>query len=211
MNNLTQEQFLPEVKDHVLTVLKEDGVYRHLRFGRPESSICSFNIVTWPGHLCYSGDMGTFVFHRLHDMFEFFRSRSGKLEINPSYWSEKVEARDRDGITQYEPEIFTRRVREHVAEYIRYERDKSESNYESNLKDNNARLQRLILEVREDVLTHSEFEVEARHAADDFEFEGRLVFQDFWETDLHDFTHRFIWCCYALVWGIKQYDARMKS
>ena len=29
----------------------------------------TFDIVTWPGYLCYSGDMGCFVFTRLPDMF----------------------------------------------------------------------------------------------------------------------------------------------
>jgi hypothetical protein len=32
-------------------------------------------------------------------------------------------------------------------------------------------------------------------------------FADFWECNSDEYTSRFIWCCYALSWGIKQYDA----
>jgi len=31
-------------------------------------------------------------------------------------------------------------------------------------------------------------------------------FTDFWDHDLSEYTHHFVWCCYALAWGIKKYD-----
>ena len=43
------------------------------------------------GSLIASGDVGTYVFSRLADMFEFFRSpmtSDGRLYINDSYWAE---------------------------------------------------------------------------------------------------------------------------
>lgn len=50
-------------------------------------------------YLCYTGDMGTYVFQRLTDMFEFFRTdreykkrNGGKLAVNLSYWGEKLQA-----------------------------------------------------------------------------------------------------------------------
>jgi hypothetical protein len=33
------------------------------------------------------------------------------------------------------------------------------------------------------------------------------VFEDFREVDCEEYTHRFLWCCYALAWGIEKYDA----
>jgi hypothetical protein len=53
----------------------------------------------------------------------------------------------------------------------------------------------------------------ARQAAQDFVSESfigdgghRFRFTDFWEVNLHEYTYRFIWCCYAMVWGIRKYD-----
>ncbi len=53
------------------------------------------------GFLCYTGDMGTFVFRRLEDMFAFFRTRSAQAatacSINLGYWAESTRRMDRDG------------------------------------------------------------------------------------------------------------------
>jgi len=47
----------------------------------------------------------------------------------------------------------------------------------------------------------------AYRAAMDFVWNGKRVFPDFYEVDSEDYSHRFVWCCYALAWGIEQYDA----
>jgi hypothetical protein len=31
-------------------------------------------------------------------------------------------------------------------------------------------------------------------------------FSDFWEHDLTEYTYHYIWCCYAIAWGIAEYD-----
>lgn len=86
---LTREQFLEDVKDHRLTIIKDDGLYRHLRFKQPGTSNMFFDIVTWPGYLAYTGDMGSFVFTRIEDMLGFFRSKRGELGINTGYWGRR--------------------------------------------------------------------------------------------------------------------------
>lgn len=75
---------------HQMTVMHEDGVYRHLRFQRPESWMYGFDIVTWPGHLYVGGDIEDFTFARIHDMADFFDM---KPDINPHYWAEKITSR----------------------------------------------------------------------------------------------------------------------
>jgi len=40
----------------------------------------------------------------------------------------------------------------------------------------------------------------------EFEHDG-FRFEDFWEIDCHDYTYSFVWCCYAIAWGIQVYDA----
>lgn len=190
------DQFLKDVATHQVQVLRDDGVYRHVRFARPGTRCMSFDLVTWPGYLAYSGDMGDFMFTRLHDMFEFFRQKPGNLfgEVDRRYWAEKCVSHDRSGITEYTPDLFKANIARWVDEYI-----------ENNIDDVDADLLRA--EVDGDVLYHCDEEQAAHAAARDFEFNGRAVFQDFWEVNCREFTLRFTWCCHALAWGIAQYDA----
>ena len=71
MHKCTEETFLTDVSKHEITILKDDGIYRHLRFRTPTTNHQYFEIITWPGYLTFTGDMGCFVFARLKDMFEF--------------------------------------------------------------------------------------------------------------------------------------------
>ena len=85
--------FLRDTAEHRVEILHDDGVYRLLRCRKPKTMAYGFDIVTWPGHLAISGDMGSGLFARLPDMFEFFRQPDdGPLRINPDYWHEKLEA-----------------------------------------------------------------------------------------------------------------------
>jgi hypothetical protein len=78
-----------------MKVHRDDGIYRHLKFSRNGSNSYRFDLVTWPGYLSVTGDMGTWTFGRIADMFDFhgqpFRA-ARKFLINPGYWSEKFEA-----------------------------------------------------------------------------------------------------------------------
>ncbi len=185
-----RKQFEKDVADHVLTVKHEAGLYRHLYFGKPGDGNMAFSVVTWPGWLCYSGDMGTYVFSRLPDMFAFFRRPEGELSINPDYWAQKCEGADKvDGIRAYDPELF----RAEVAEWL----DAAEASPETRE------------EVEALVLAHAEDgEVLAREAVCDFKAGDGFEFRDFHEADCRRFTFRFLWCLHAVVWGIRQWDAR---
>lgn len=67
------ETFTRDIAKHEIEVIRDDGVDRHLRFRRPGTMSMHFDILTWPGYLCYTGDMGSYVFRRTEDMLEFFR------------------------------------------------------------------------------------------------------------------------------------------
>jgi hypothetical protein len=207
MNNPTQQSFLKDVADHSMTVLLDDGLYRHIRFqGARHPWNQWFDIVTWPGRLAYSGDMGTFVFARLEDMFEFFRSRpSGdpsKLFINTGYWAEKLQAVDRDHRNNSEmafsEELFLERVEEHVSEWI--------NEYPLTGKEK----KELREAIAENVLCYADDgEYEAHRALREFSAEvggHKFEFCDTWEWNLREYTYRFVWCCYAIAWSIQQYD-----
>jgi hypothetical protein len=199
-DSVTDESFLRSVSGHVMTILEEDGVHRRIRFSKPGSTDMHFFLVTWPGYLCYCGDMGTFVFQRLDDMFAFFRSgrQAGKLAINTGYWGEKcVAVDDVDGIREYSADSFRDVVKEWLAEQLE---EFDDDGYKGALTE----------AVDGDLLAYADDgEAVARRAADDFEFiwnDKRFAFTDFWETTLTVKTNRFLWCCYAIAWGIQKYD-----
>lgn len=186
MRHPPEALFLKDVATHEMTVLLDNGTHRHIRFRRPGTTCMGFDLVTWPGYLAVSGDMGDFMFTRLLDMFEFFRGADeGPLRINPQYWAEKCKA----GTTEeYDADRF--------CEAIRSRLDDMEASPE------------LRQAVADEVLPAArDGEYEAHRAAQDFEHDGHQVFTDFWEAGLREHTYHFIWICYAIAWGIRQYDA----
>lgn len=206
---LTEERFLSDVADHRMTVLHDSGVYRHLRFARPGTGCMGFEIVTFPGYLCYTGDMGAFTFRRVHDMLTFFRGqrRDGHLHINPGYWAQKIEASDKGGgHSEFSPERFREVINEYRVRWIRdAARDGSLAKAER---------RDLWEEVESEVLSKADDgQVLAMNAAYEFSWSapGRhhsYDFADFWDHNFERWTLRFLWACYAIVWGIEQYDAR---
>lgn len=204
-----QQEFLKDVAAHVIEVIRDDGVYRHIRFKRPNTSCMHFDLLTWPGHLCYTGDMGTYVFQRLHDMFEFFRTDQqhadpGELRINLGYWSEKLTAVDGNrraaGAKEFSETKFIRVINDYVTDWLS-DREVSEGDAEE-LRES---IQDEIINSREssDESYNYRLADEFRHDVGSEEF----YFQDLWDYSFTEYTHRFVWCCYALAWGIQQYDA----
>lgn len=191
----TQESFLKDVANHRMTVMRDDGVYRHIVFAVPGSWCMRFELITWPGFLCYVGDMGAFCFSRIDDMFAFFRDDRSpdKLRINLQYWAEKLQAADKsDGAQEWSPEKF-KAVIEHYLD-----------------NDGEPVSAEVRAAVEEEVLPHiDEGQHEAYRAASVFNYKG-FWFNDLWDHDFKEYTYRFIWCCYALAWGIRQYDAALQ-
>jgi hypothetical protein len=185
------ERFAENTSEHELTVLRDDGLYRHLRFQKPGTSIYYFDLVTWPGYLAIVGDAGDYLFRRTQDMFEFFSSESDR--INPRYWSEKLQGPGYDLAREYSHDALRTRVlewgRQHCEEW-----GDGEMVYTSLLA---GALEREILAD----YTHSE-EAGRAWLAELEEVVGDL---ETWEWDLREFDGRFLWCCWAIVWGIEQY------
>ena len=220
MREMTEDIFLKDVSNHAMEALKDDGVYRHLRFASKGEHSCNqwFGIVTWPGYLTFYGDMGCFVFSRLTDMFEFFRTDrrdNRKLGINLSYWAEKLEAIDSNGrygngATEFSEAQFKAQVDEHVNQWIEDFNGDYDSSEEETAKQKEAFAAELRSAVEDEVLCRAEDGEHAAHEAlRDFSCEingQKFEFSDTWEWDLKDYTLRFVWCCYAIAWALKQYD-----
>lgn len=190
-------RFRRETADHAMTVLHDDGLYRHVRFQRQvwrpplaapqRSSMYWFELITAPGSLIFQGDGDSFVFRRVEDMFEFFRGPVG--DINPSYWGEKL-TDGRDRVLKFNSEKFERRVKDAFVEACRDGGVPSGTG----------------LALREDVLDLSDYEHEARRALNEFEHKG-FRFYDTYEWDFDDYDWWFLWALHGIVWGIAQYDA----
>ena len=212
----SEERFLRDVAKHEMTVIRDDGVHRHIRFKQPDSSNMFFDLVTWPGFLCYSGDMGTYVFQRTQDMFGFFR-KNGRLDgIDRRYWAEKIEAADNTGVTRHSHDEFMRQINDWVDQHA--EGDKPGDDEPEQLALWAEAYAELRAEVESEVLSADSNEVRCFDAANDFTHAGhawkafhgpdaKFEFTEFWEVDTKEYTPRFLWCCYALAWGIEQYDA----
>jgi hypothetical protein len=114
------ERFAKDTAEHKMFIRQDQGLYRHIRFQKPKSGSYWFDLITVPHALIFRGDGESFVFDRLPDMFEFFRSgiwEDGSLHINPHYWAEKLTS-DRDCVMRYDQDLFERQVKEHVAQEI---------------------------------------------------------------------------------------------
>ena len=198
---LQPASFLRDVAHHRMVVLRDDGLYRHLRFHRPQTMCMHFDILTWPGYLCYTGDMGTYVFQRLEDMLMFFRRTADRDlfdSIDMRYWAEKVQADDREGVTEFDPEAFRAVVKDRFDDFI-----------ESHAEDWSAeRREALWGEVVSSILNSLDEGDPHRAfmAVHEFSQDG-LRFEDFFEFNTDAYTTRFQWCCFALRWAIEQYDA----
>lgn len=195
--------FLRDVATHELTIIRNDGLYRHLRFSRPGSSCMYFDLITWPGHLCYTGDMGTYVFSRVSDMLEFFRRDcADQLPINPGYWSEKVQAADGGRhpgcVFEYDHDRYLAVVNEHLSDWLEGLDDEAAAELREAVQD--------------DVLQLADSHDEHGNYNRAYEFSAtvngcKYQFTDLFERNFRRFTPRFLWCCRALVWGIEKYDA----
>lgn len=161
-----------------------------------------FDLVTYPGYLVFSGDMGCYVFSRLRDMFEFFRIDRGRGEdINPGYWSEKVQAQDINSPVRVPSrDAYAEAIRSDVASWMDgrgrsfgYRRD-------------------LWRNVKDEVLSVLEYSDpnEWDRAIHEFEW-GDFRFVDFWDRSLTEWTYRYLWCCRAIAWGIGVYDANSEQ
>lgn len=185
---LTAEQqmaarFANDTKDHELTVLHDDGLYRHLRMRAPKNSAYWYDIVTWPGTLAIRGDMDGYMFTRLTDMFEFFRGH----RVNPHYWAEKTEG-GRNSVMTYSEDVFREQVWAHVREYGHERRGLAKA-VQAELFDTG----------------YSSDEQSAREALDAFDHEG-FRFEDTWEWSFRDYDWTFLWACHAVRTGIIAYD-----
>jgi hypothetical protein len=216
----SKERFARDTADHKMTVLHEDGLYRHLRF-RADGSLVGFDLITWPGSLTIQGGHGTYTFRRETDMFGFFRASNG---VNVDYWAEKLPG-GRDSVKVYEVAAVVRPLVEAYREHGR-RLPQLEAEYELAAATHDATpwQQRwpyavkgprpvvkppAVAELRQqlrDAYEDGDLEDEdgARRLLNAWESVG-VVWSAF-EWDLREYDFHFVWSCHAIRWGIRRYD-----
>lgn len=186
------ERFARETAAHEMTILHDDGLYRHLKFKNPGNSGYWYELITAPNSLTFRGDGESYVFHRLADMFEFFRSNPDRKthRISPDYWAEKLTS-NRDCVEVYSRE----RLDEQVAAVLKGAEEEYPGVTDA-----------WTFATEEGLDWDVEDEDCAREALRDFQH-GKFQFTDTCEWDLRDFDWWFLWALHGIVAGIARYDA----
>ncbi len=220
-------RFRVDTAQHQMEVLLDNGLHRHLKFSNAGSSVYRFDIVTWPGYLTISGDMGTSVFRRMPDMLEFFRNDQRKdaapdvLRINPGYWAEKCVANDGEG-KKFDENLFEQVVREHFDHYMAEEDDEAvgfaaardalwdhlKAEVVVGADNTRSALERWgDFSVGEDNTTYCNDMVQPDRYAGWFkDFKVRDAWE--WSTSVEDYTFHFYWRLYAIAYAVRAYDSR---
>ena len=197
----TKERFLNDIKDHKLTIIKDEDLYRHIRFSRPGSSVYRFDLLTWPGYLCITGDMGCWTFSRIEDMFEFFimadNDFNKKHVINPGYWEEKIRSVSKFGgpTTEFNSEKFKQGIIDRVSDYY---------------EDNEEKKAECLEEIQDNVFRY----LEEEHPQSIYQKLYEFKFDDFYFDEMPDaevYTLHYIWVLYAIVYAISEYNKIKKG
>lgn len=186
-----EARFRKDIAEHQMTVHYASDAHRHLTFRRPGTFAYGFHVTTWPGYLCISGDVGSFVFSRLPDMFEFFRGS----RINSGYWAEKLTAHDKySGHRVFSEDVYRKAI-ENDFSHWEFDNDEDRKRAWEAIEDDWSGL------------FGASTTGEAVKAAMDWECPiSKQRFTDFWDHTLEEYSFQFLWCCYAIQWAIARFD-----
>ncbi|WP_426734434.1 hypothetical protein [Glutamicibacter sp. 2E12] len=193
-------RFNSATEDHQLTVLHDDGLYRHLSFRAPGSSFYWFDLITWPGNLTITGDMGTWTFRRVEDMFTFFTGY-----INSGYWAEKLQNGDTGGqatAREYDEDLFIKWLGEDFWETSRNLDQKTTTIWWKAIKD-------YVLDDWVDTGSANAALSAMSSMSDALNGAMAAHYADVWEAaeGWEQYTIHFEWCLAAIVTGIRTYKA----
>ncbi len=194
MRECTEKQFLADVAKHEMKVELNQGIHRHIRFQEPKNSNMWFEIITWPGSLTIHGDMGTWTFSRIDDMFGFFRTGlhdPGELKINPSYWGEKLQNGvhgGSDSAREFSADLFKKEVLGRLDNWDLSPEERTE----------------VVEQLEEEVFREDNMH-ECYRAL--YQFNHPRVSFDCEMPDGKQYRYHYLWCLYAIVWAIQQFDA----
>ncbi|EMH9068169.1 hypothetical protein RZG19_000888 [Citrobacter freundii] len=207
----TSNRFLVDTAFHRMEIIRDDGLYRHLRMKQPGTSCYYFDIITWPGYLTVTGDMGTWTFSRIADMFNFFGPWDS--EINTGYWSEKLEAgagcSARELLAKdFDEDEFCESLKEYFSEYLEVS-ETHDSDVDDDCNDDGIsdRDKRDIREIVSDLCSANfSNEHDAYQAVYDADWpEGFSAWDICDGLTFKTYTSHFRWILFAITWAISKY------
>jgi hypothetical protein len=179
---LVKERIVRDLAEHTITCLHSEGMYRHWRCQKPGSWNMGFDIITWPGSLCYTGDMGDYLFKRTEDMVTFM-SRACR---DYQYSAEKCVAND-GRLKEWREERF----REVLAERCK------ESEEFTVIRQGKRETENVFEKTREIMDEYENYQ--SQHDAEKAMYESGL-----WDggdmPSCMEYTFHFIWCLHAIKW-----------
>lgn len=189
--------FQEDISKHEMKIIKDDGVYRHIQVSEPGTSFYWFEVITSPRLLTINGDMGTYSFSRIEDMFQFFNKTPGK--INEPYWTQKLVSFS-SPVRKYSPEVFKQVVTEEFNEAFDERADVCAvpSEEESLRTEGLSRLD-------SEVLVFADTPETAARYLDKFSYKG-VHFYDTWEWDFEEYDYKYLWNLHAIVWTVNAYN-----
>jgi hypothetical protein len=193
-------RFKRETAGHEMTIVRDDGLYRHLRFVTPKSDLYWYEIVTTPRQLVFSGDGDSFVFRLAPDMFEMFRRSAEAGSINATYWAEKCKT---GNARSYSRERFEECVWKQVTEREQYYRGDLRADVQHRIFDSE--------------IYNVDYEADALMAVLNYQYHltkgpddrgnwDTFRFRRVHEWELKDFDGWFLFACYAISDAIVKYD-----
>lgn len=190
---MVKDRIGKDLAEHVVTLKHAHGFYRHWRCQKPQSWFMGFDIVTWPGSLCYTGDMGDYLFQRTEDMIAFMKP--GPKEC--SYLASKCVA-GKDQIKEWSEERFDEILKERLREGKTFRVMRQGSFRDESVK-------QAIVEIRR---TYREY-------SHRFDAEKAMYESGLWDgCDLPScevYTMNFWWCLHAIQWFCEKLDANQTA
>lgn len=186
---LIEELAVPAFKNHKIRQVMSMGVHRHFKcLNRSGSSNYMFRVVTFPGRLVITGDIGDLMLCREIDMLPWAKRAVESID----YFAEKVVA---GKVKQYCPEVVQEEINEVLAERVRrLEEDAGEDDVEVNPDDLESPLDLTDIDNPHTTLV-------------EMYYSGLWDGCDFPNTE--NWTSNFLWCREALRWFFREYDKRL--
>lgn len=183
-----------DLKNHVVTVLKSDGLYRHWRCSKPNDCNMSFDVITWPGFLCYVGDMGEYLFSREADMIPWMRGSC----MSYSYAAEKCVAHD-GRLKEFSEERFEEVLQERIQEAEEYGGTYTVHRLSGKQEESVAEA---IQEIRDAYNIYSMSSDAVKAMYESCLWDGGDL------PSCEEYTYHFLWCLHALKWFCKQIETK---
>lgn len=197
-----RNNYLNCTKNHRMTVLNDDGLYRNIRVENPDSFSYHYTITTVPGYLMVTGDMGSYTFSRLRDMFEFHSIKWDREvpTIDYNYWAEKCQAvaKHRD-IYVYKQEELEKYAKETLKEML------DDYNFSDKYKEE------IMTDFQEEVLEwlngdeYSDMQLVMEFSFLDETYRIRPFEDIFTDGNFKEICVSFKWVCWAIAHTVRDY------